>query len=157
MIYITHRLPFIYNRNFYIFQAQSDIEWKYGLSKLIRNMHRTNTAPSPLNLVTTWLMWLIARCKVSTTHTSYIIYIYIYIKQAFLYLNINSIMMQDRMSKKKRPSLVHMIGLQRQDQMSARSKAGVKWLSKVKRGQVVPKGNIRLFLNLNISSCQNEY
>lgn len=44
------------------------------------------------------------------------------------------------MSKKKRPSLVHMIGLQRQDQMSARSKAGAKWLSKVKRGQVVPKG-----------------
>ncbi|CAH0581126.1 unnamed protein product [Chrysodeixis includens] len=94
-------------------QAQSDIEWKYGLSKLIRNMHRTNTAPSPLNLVTTWLMWLIARCK-------------------------------DRLSKKKRPSLVHMIGLQRQDQMSARSKAGAKWLSKVKRGQVVPKDSTRL-------------
>ncbi|XP_063822335.1 ankyrin-1 [Ostrinia nubilalis] len=94
-------------------QAQSDIEWKYGLSKLIRNMHRTNTAPSPLNLVTTWLMWLIARCK-------------------------------ERISKKKRPSLVHMIGLQRQDQMSARSKAGAKWLSKVKRGQVVPKDSTRL-------------
>ncbi|XP_030020883.1 serine/threonine-protein phosphatase 6 regulatory ankyrin repeat subunit A isoform X1 [Manduca sexta] len=94
-------------------QAQSDIEWKYGLSKLIRNMHRTNTAPSPLNLVTTWLMWLIARCR-------------------------------ERLSKKKRPSLVHMIGLQRQDQMSARSKAGAKWLSKVKRGQVVPKDSTRL-------------
>ncbi|KAF9414536.1 hypothetical protein HW555_007610 [Spodoptera exigua] len=94
-------------------QAQSDIEWKYGLSKLIRNMHRTNTAPSPLNLVTTWLMWLIHRCKA-------------------------------RISKKKRPSLVHMIGLQRQDQMSARSKAGAKWLSKVKRGQVVPKDSTRL-------------
>ncbi|OWR50221.1 serine/threonine-protein phosphatase 6 regulatory ankyrin repeat subunit C [Danaus plexippus plexippus] len=94
-------------------QAQSDIEWKYGLSKLIRNMHRTNTAPSPLNLVTTWLMWLIHRCK-------------------------------DRITKKKRPSLVHMIGLQRQEQMSARSKAGSKWLSKVKRGQVVPKDSTRL-------------
>ncbi|XP_047530472.1 serine/threonine-protein phosphatase 6 regulatory ankyrin repeat subunit B [Vanessa atalanta] len=94
-------------------QAQSDIEWKYGLSKLIRNMHRTNTAPSPLNLVTTWLMWLIHRCK-------------------------------ERLSKKKRPSLVHMIGMQRQDQMSARSKAGAKWLSKVKRGQVVPKDSTRL-------------
>ncbi|XP_047019166.1 serine/threonine-protein phosphatase 6 regulatory ankyrin repeat subunit A [Helicoverpa zea] len=94
-------------------QAQSDIEWKYGLSKLIRNMHRTSTAPSPLNLVTTWLMWLIHRCK-------------------------------ERLSKKKRPSLVHMIGLQRQDQMSARSKAGAKWLSKVKRGQVVPKDSTRL-------------
>ncbi|XP_045533484.1 serine/threonine-protein phosphatase 6 regulatory ankyrin repeat subunit B [Pieris brassicae] len=94
-------------------QAQSDIEWKYGLSKLIRNMHRTNTAPSPLNLVTTWLMWLIHRCR-------------------------------ERLSKKKRPSLVHMVGLQRQDQMSARSKAGAKWLSKVKRGQVVPKDSTRL-------------
>ncbi|XP_045495167.1 serine/threonine-protein phosphatase 6 regulatory ankyrin repeat subunit B [Colias croceus] len=94
-------------------QAQSDIEWKYGLSKLIRNMHRTNTAPSPLNLVTTWLMWLIHRCR-------------------------------NRLTKKKRPSLVHMIGLQRQDQMSARSKAGAKWLSKVKRGQVVPKDSTRL-------------
>ncbi|KAI8422531.1 hypothetical protein MSG28_006338 [Choristoneura fumiferana] len=94
-------------------QAQSDIEWKYGLSKLIRNMHRTTTAPSPLNLVTTWLMWLIHKCK-------------------------------DRISKKKRPSLVHMIGLQRQDQMSARTKAGAKWLSKVKRGQVVPKESTRL-------------
>ncbi|CAK1601308.1 unnamed protein product [Parnassius mnemosyne] len=94
-------------------QAQSDIEWKYGLSKLIRNMHRTNTAPSPLNLVTTWLMWLIHRCK-------------------------------NRLSKKKRTSLVHMIGTQRQDQLSARSKAGAKWLSKVKRGQVVPKDSTRL-------------
>lgn len=44
------------------------------------------------------------------------------------------------MNKKKRPSLVHMVGLSRDDQMSARSKAGAKWLSKVKRGQVVPKG-----------------
>ncbi|XP_047997142.1 serine/threonine-protein phosphatase 6 regulatory ankyrin repeat subunit B isoform X1 [Leguminivora glycinivorella] len=94
-------------------QAQSDIEWKYGLSKLIRNMHRTTTAPSPLNLVTTWLMWLIHKCK-------------------------------GRITKKKRPSLVHMIGLQRQDQMSARTKAGAKWLSKVKRGQVVPKDSTRL-------------
>ncbi|KAG7306284.1 hypothetical protein JYU34_008884 [Plutella xylostella] len=94
-------------------QAQSDIEWKYGLSKLIRNMHRTSTAPSPLNLVTTWLMWLIARCKA-------------------------------RMSKKKRPSLVHMVGVSRDDASSARSKAGSKWLSKVKRGQVVPKDSTRL-------------
>ncbi|XP_068632382.1 serine/threonine-protein phosphatase 6 regulatory ankyrin repeat subunit B isoform X2 [Battus philenor] len=94
-------------------QAQSDIEWKYGLSKLIRNMHRTNTAPSPLNLVTTWLMWLIHRCK-------------------------------NRLTKKKRPSLIHMIGMQREGQLSARSKAGAKWLSKVKRGQVVPKDSTRL-------------
>ncbi|XP_078036534.1 no mechanoreceptor potential C isoform X8 [Augochlora pura] len=44
-------------------QAQSDIEWKYGLSKLVRNMHRTSTAPSPLNLLTTWMAYLYKVCK----------------------------------------------------------------------------------------------
>ncbi|XP_011879051.1 PREDICTED: short transient receptor potential channel 7-like [Vollenhovia emeryi] len=44
-------------------QAQSDIEWKYGLSKLIRNMHRTTTAPSPLNLLTTWITYFVKLCK----------------------------------------------------------------------------------------------
>lgn len=28
-------------------------------------MHRTTTAPAPLNLITTWLMWLIEVCKVN--------------------------------------------------------------------------------------------
>ena len=37
-------------------QEQSDIEWKFGLAKLIRNMQRTNVAPSPLNLFTTWMV-----------------------------------------------------------------------------------------------------
>lgn len=37
---------------------QSDIEWKFGLAKLIRNMQRTNVAPSPLNLFTTWMVLL---------------------------------------------------------------------------------------------------
>uniref|UniRef100_A0AAG5DJC7 Ion transport domain-containing protein n=1 Tax=Anopheles atroparvus TaxID=41427 RepID=A0AAG5DJC7_ANOAO len=46
-------------------QAQSDIEWKYGLSKLIRNMHRTSTAPSPMNLVTTWFVWIVEKVRVS--------------------------------------------------------------------------------------------
>ena len=32
------------------------LEWKFGLAKLIRNMQRTQVAPSPLNLVTTWLV-----------------------------------------------------------------------------------------------------
>ena len=36
--------------------VQSDIEWKFGLAKLIRNMQRTNVAPSPLNLFTTWMV-----------------------------------------------------------------------------------------------------
>ena len=44
-------------------QAQSDIEWKYGLAKLIRNMHRTTTTPSPLNLITSWLMYLLHLCR----------------------------------------------------------------------------------------------
>lgn len=35
-------------------QSQSDIEWKYGLSKLIRNIQKTKTAPTPLNLISTW-------------------------------------------------------------------------------------------------------
>ncbi|KAF2900649.1 hypothetical protein ILUMI_05528, partial [Ignelater luminosus] len=44
-------------------QAQSDIEWKFGLSKLIRNMHRTTTAPAPINLITTWLFYLVDVCR----------------------------------------------------------------------------------------------
>jgi len=42
-------------------------------------------------------------------------------------------------AQRKRPSLVQMMGLQRQ-QMSARTKMGTKWLQKVKKGQVAPKG-----------------
>ena len=44
-------------------QQQSDIEWKFGLAKLIRNMQRTQVAPSPLNLVSTWIV---------LTHTWYV-------------------------------------------------------------------------------------
>lgn len=50
-----------------------------------------------------------------------------------------------------------MIGMQRQDQMSARSKAGAKWLSKVKRGQVVPKGKFSkkiYLLKYNLHLCK---
>lgn len=36
-----------------------------------------------------------------------------------------------------------MMGMQR-DQMSARTKAGAKWLSKVKKGQVAPKDSVAL-------------
>nr|XP_050865797.1 serine/threonine-protein phosphatase 6 regulatory ankyrin repeat subunit A-like isoform X1 [Vespula vulgaris] len=94
-------------------QAQSDIEWKYGLSKLIRNMHRTTTAPSPLNLLTTWIVYFIKVCK-------------------------------QRAAKRKRPSLVHMMGLQRTGRLSPRSKMGAKWLAKVKKGQVQPKDSVAL-------------
>ncbi|XP_066253308.1 serine/threonine-protein phosphatase 6 regulatory ankyrin repeat subunit B isoform X9 [Euwallacea similis] len=91
-------------------QAQSDIEWKFGLSKLIRNMHRTTTAPSPINLITTWLFYMVDICK-------------------------------KRVKTKKRQSLVHLMGsFQKTTQLSPRSKAGAKWLSKVKKGrQIAPK------------------
>ncbi|ETN58244.1 ion channel nompc [Anopheles darlingi] len=92
--------------------AQSDIEWKYGLSKLIRNMHRTSTAPSPMNLVTTWFVWIVEKVRA-------------------------------RLVKKKRPSLVQMMNLHR-GQQSPRTKAGAKWLSKVKKGQVAPKDSTAL-------------
>ncbi|XP_055599773.1 serine/threonine-protein phosphatase 6 regulatory ankyrin repeat subunit B isoform X5 [Uranotaenia lowii] len=93
-------------------QAQSDIEWKYGLSKLIRNMHRTSTAPSPMNLVTTWFVWIVEKLRA-------------------------------KLVKKKRPSLVQMMNLHR-GQQSPRTKAGAKWLSKVKKGQVAPKESTAL-------------
>ena len=44
-------------------QQQSDIEWKYGLAKLIRNMHRTNASPAPINLVTTWTEYIRSALK----------------------------------------------------------------------------------------------
>lgn len=44
------------------------------------------------------------------------------------------------MKKKKRPSLAHMVGGITGRQGSPRTKAGAKWLSKVKKGQVAPKG-----------------
>ncbi|XP_050477994.1 serine/threonine-protein phosphatase 6 regulatory ankyrin repeat subunit A isoform X1 [Bombus huntii] len=94
-------------------QAQSDIEWKYGLSKLVRNMHRTSTAPSPLNLLTTWMAYLYKLCK-------------------------------KRAAKKQRPSLVRLMGLQRTDALSARSRMGAKWLSKVKKAQVAHKDSVAL-------------
>nr|CAI5857375.1 unnamed protein product [Callosobruchus analis] len=91
-------------------QAQSDIEWKFGLSKLIRSMHRTTTAPSPINLITTWLFYLVEICR-------------------------------KRVKTRKRQSLVHLMGsFQKSSQLSPRSKAAGKWLSKVKKGhQIAPK------------------
>ncbi|KAG5868047.1 hypothetical protein JTB14_033052 [Gonioctena quinquepunctata] len=96
-------------------QAQSDIEWKFGLSKLIRSMHRTTTAPSPINLITTWLFYLVDVCK-------------------------------KRVKTRKRQSLVHLMGsFQKTTQLSPRSKAGAKWLSKVKKGrQIAPKESVNL-------------
>ena len=44
-------------------QQQSDVEWKFGLAKLIRSMHRTDMSPSPINLLTTWLVYIFRVCK----------------------------------------------------------------------------------------------
>ncbi|ODM91965.1 Short transient receptor potential channel 2 [Orchesella cincta] len=44
-------------------EAQSDIEWKYGLAKLIRSMHRTTATPSPLNLFVDWGTWIYKKIK----------------------------------------------------------------------------------------------
>ena len=74
---------------------------------------RTTTAPSPLNLFTTWIVYFIKQC-------------------------------QQHSASKKRPSLVHMMGLHGAGRMSPRSKMGQKWLSKVKKGQVRPTRDVRL-------------
>ncbi|ODM89562.1 Ankyrin-3 [Orchesella cincta] len=44
-------------------EAQSDIEWKFGLAKLIRSMHRTTATPSPLNLLIDWGNWMYKKYK----------------------------------------------------------------------------------------------
>uniref|UniRef100_T1IHG8 Uncharacterized protein n=1 Tax=Strigamia maritima TaxID=126957 RepID=T1IHG8_STRMM len=38
-------------------QAQSDLEWKYGRAKLIRNMNKMLPTPSPFNLLTQWMYY----------------------------------------------------------------------------------------------------
>ena len=42
----------------YDLQQDSDIEWKKGRTTLIRNMHRTTASPPPINLITTWALYL---------------------------------------------------------------------------------------------------
>lgn len=51
---------------------------------------------------------------------------------------------KQRAARRKRPSLVHMMGLQRAGRLSPRSKMGAKWLAKVKKGQVRPKDSVTL-------------
>uniref|UniRef100_A0A0P5ALS6 No mechanoreceptor potential C n=1 Tax=Daphnia magna TaxID=35525 RepID=A0A0P5ALS6_9CRUS len=54
-------------------QAQSDVEWKFGLAKLVRAMHRTAATPSPLNLFTSWIsyLWQLSR-KQGITQKSFV-------------------------------------------------------------------------------------
>lgn len=114
-------------------QAQSDIEWKYGLAKLIRNMHRTTTTPSPLNLVTTWLMVFLRFCKQKGQGLRTM-------DKKKCYSNFGLIQRVFSVMQRKRPSLVQMMGLQSRSRVSPRTKVATKWLAKVKKGQVAPKG-----------------
>ncbi|KAF5298215.1 hypothetical protein FQA39_LY02639 [Lamprigera yunnana] len=109
-------------------QAQSDIEWKYGLSKLIRKMHRTTTAPSPINLITTWLIYFIELCIAKSK------------------------------KKKRRPNLIEVINtFQNKRSLSPRSKAAAKWLSKLRsRKKVAPQENT-LLIPSHFSSPAKSY
>ncbi|CAL4238227.1 unnamed protein product, partial [Meganyctiphanes norvegica] len=44
-------------------QAKSDTEWKFGKTKLIRNMSRTSGTPSPLNLIVKLVVYIVALFK----------------------------------------------------------------------------------------------
>ena len=62
-IQVNRRCLVTKNISYVISQQQSDVEWKFGLAKLIRSMHRTDMSPSPINLVTTWLVYLFRVCR----------------------------------------------------------------------------------------------
>jgi len=47
--------------------------------------------------------------------------------------------------QKKRPSLSQMVDMKTKGRVSARTRMGNKWLSKVKKVQVVPRGKIKRF------------
>lgn len=44
-------------------QAQSDTEWKFGRSKLIRNMNKTSSTPAPVNLISKLYIYTIVLFK----------------------------------------------------------------------------------------------
>lgn len=58
---------------------------------------------------------------------------------------ITSTMCFSLVTQRKRPSIGHLMGLSSKRQMSARTKAGYKWLSKIKKGAAVgPKDSVAL-------------
>ncbi|KAG7213935.1 hypothetical protein KM043_003134 [Ampulex compressa] len=59
VIVLINLLIAMMSDTYHSIQSQSDIEWKFGLSKLIRKMQKTRTAPSPLNLVSSWTTYLV--------------------------------------------------------------------------------------------------
>ena len=48
-------------------QAASDTEWKFGRAKLFRNMNKTASTPSPLNLFTKLYVYITILCKYKGT------------------------------------------------------------------------------------------
>ena len=58
-----HHFGSIFCTSLLYLQQDSDTEWKFGLAKLIRNMHRTDASPAPINLITTWTVYIYQACK----------------------------------------------------------------------------------------------
>ncbi|KAF2900651.1 hypothetical protein ILUMI_05530 [Ignelater luminosus] len=89
-------------------------------------MHRTSTAPSPINLFTTWLFYFIDLCK------------------------------QARAKKKKGPSVTQVIntfkGAAQNRPISPRSKAAYKWLAMVRKEERVIKKDPTPSLSLTLGS-----
>lgn len=94
-------------------------------------MHRTTTTPSPLNLITTWFMYLLEICKKRGKITR---------KKNIQNALTNFSKLLNSVKQKKRPSLSQMVDLKTKGRVSARTRMGNKWLSKVKKAQVVPRG-----------------
>lgn len=63
-------------------QAQSDTEWKFGRAKLIRNMNKTSSTPSPINLLVKLIIYL----KVLIKHKGRNIYSHKHCRLRFLFL-----------------------------------------------------------------------
>jgi len=65
--------------------------------------------------------------------------------------------------QKKRASLSQMVDLKTKGRVSARTRMGNKWLSKVKKSQVVPRGKVntnaigsRRYIHINLT-CRRIY
>lgn len=56
--------------------------------------------------------------------------------------------------QKKRPSLSQMVDLKTKGRASARTRMGNKWLSKVKKAQVVPRGKVKWKYKINVTHSQ---
>lgn len=97
-------------------------------------MHRTTTTPAPLNLITTWFMYLLEICKKRGKNSR---------KTNIQETLTNFSKLLTTVQQKKRPSLSQMVDMKTKGRASARTRMGNKWLSKVKKAQVVPTGKAK--------------